>query len=386
MTKALTPIAIANLKPSDKRQEIPDGGCRGLYLIVQPTGRRTWAVRYRNADGKTRKLTLDGALSLAEARKAAAAALAEVQRGVDPGATKMQTEAKRGGDMVEALVADYVERYVRKNTRATTQAATVGVFDKIVLPAWRGRTVHDVKRRDVVELVDRVTDERGPYMANRVLAALSKFFGWLLARGVVETSPVAGVPYPGKQNPRNRALSDEEIKRFLAACEDLPEAHRDIYKLLLLTGARAREVSEMRWSEICWPDWMLPAERSKNKQAHLFPLSRQAQRILDAQHRVAGSDYVFGQRRSLGHAKGQLDAAMHLDTPWRTHDLRRTMGAGMQKLDVDWRVIEHALGHKLPGISAIYQTHEYEDEKREALQRWADHVEKLAPRRLKVVA
>src|SRR5205814_8254113 len=108
--------------------------------------------------------------------------LAEVQRGVDPGATKMQTEAKREGDMVEALVADYVERYVKKNTRPTTQAATVGVLEKIVLPAWRGRTVHDVKRRDVVELVARVTDERGPYMANRVLAALSKFFGWLLAR------------------------------------------------------------------------------------------------------------------------------------------------------------------------------------------------------------
>src|SRR5438874_363432 len=101
-------------------------------------------------------------------------------------------------------------------TKALTPNAIANLKPSDTRPEWRGRTVHDVKRRDVVELVDRVTDERGPYMANRVLAALSKFFGWLLARGVVETSPVAGVPYPGKQNPRNRALSDEEIKRFLA--------------------------------------------------------------------------------------------------------------------------------------------------------------------------
>jgi integrase len=386
MTKALTPVAIANLKPAVKRQEIPDGGCRGLYLIVQPTGRKAWAVRYRFND-KPRKLTLDGVTSLAEARKAATAALAEVQRGVDPGATKMQTEAKREGDVIEALVADYVERYVRKNTRATTQAATVGVFDKIVLPAWRGRTVHDGKRRDVVELVDRVTDERGPYMANRVLAALSKFFGWLLARGVVETSPVAGVPYPGKQNPRNRALSDDEVKKLLLACDDPDlDPHGDIYQLLLLTGARAREVAEMKFDEVDGDKWMLPAARSKNKQAHLFPLSRQARAIIAAQRRLTNSGFVFGWRRSFGHAKKKLDAKMQLTEKWRTHDLRRTMAAGMQKLGVDWRVVEHCLGHKMPGISAVYQVHEYASEKREALQAWADHVEKLAPRRLKVVA
>src|SRR5204863_6979941 len=91
MTKALTPIAIANLKPSDKRREIPDGGCRGLYLIVQPTGRKVWAVRYRFGE-RPRKLTLDGVTSLADARKRATAALADVERGVDPGAMKLRTD------------------------------------------------------------------------------------------------------------------------------------------------------------------------------------------------------------------------------------------------------------------------------------------------------
>jgi integrase len=343
-------------------------------------------VRYR-FNGKPRKLTLDSALSLAEARAAATAALREVDEGTDPGAVKVQAEVQRDRDVIDLMVPDYITRYVRKNTRPSSQAQTISAFERFILPAWRGRAVTEIKRRDVVELVDRVTDERGPYMANRVLAALSKFFGWLLARGVVETSPVAGVPYPGKQNPRNRALSDDEVKKLLLACDDPDlDPHGDIYQLLLLTGARAREVAEMKFDEVDGDKWMLPAARSKNKQAHLFPLSRQARAIIAAQRRLTNSGFVFGWRRSFGHAKKKLDAKMQLTEKWRTHDLRRTMAAGMQKLGVDWRVVEHCLGHKMPGISAVYQVHEYASEKREALQAWADHVEKLAPRRLKVVA
>jgi integrase len=373
----LTNLSIKNIEPAEGRQEIPDGGCRGLYLIVQPTGRRTWAVRYRFA-GKTRKMTLDGALGLAEARKAATAALHAVETGVDPAAVKLQIEAERGGDTVERLAADYVERHVKKKTRPSTQKATIGVFDNIVLPAWRGRTVHDVKRRDVIELVDRVADSRGPHMANRTAAALSKWFNWMLSRAVLESSPCVKLPHPGVNKPRERSLSDDEVAKLLRACDDLDPPLGDIYRLALLTGGRRREVLEMRWREVDGDKWMLPAERSKNGYKHLFPLSRQARKIIEAQPRVAGSDYVFGHVRSLGHPKEKLDAAMRTNEPWTMHDLRRTMTAALQKLKVDWEVRESMLGHKLPGIAGVYNVYRYADEKAEAYQLWADHVDKLA--------
>jgi integrase len=375
MAKALTNLSLANVKPADGRQEIPDGGCRGLYFIVQPTGRKAWAVRYR-FEGKTRKLTLDGSLTLAAARKAATDALHAVEQGVDPGAEKIQTEAKREGDTVERLVAEYIERHARKKTRPSTCGDTEGVFRREVLPAWRGRTVHDVRRRDVIELVERIADDR-PTMGNRTMAALSKFFKWLAARDVIAASPCVDVPQPTKTTARKRSLSDDEVKRLWRACRALPAPFGDMYRLLLLTGARVQEVGGMRWREVDGSAWLLPAERSKNGYEHLFSLSRQARAVVDAQPRT--SDFVFGAHRSgWSHMKRLLDAEMRLNEDWVNHDLRRTMSAGMQKLKVDSRVIEACLGHKEKGIARVYQVHDYADEKADALQRWADHVERIA--------
>jgi integrase len=88
---------------------------------------------------------------------------------------------------------------------------------------------------------------------------------------------------------------------------------------------------------------------------------------------------VFGAHRSgWSHMKRLLDAEMKLNAHWVNHDLRRTMSAGMQKLKVDSRVIEACLGHKEKGIARVYQVHDYADEKADAYQRWADHVERIA--------
>jgi integrase len=385
VAKALTNIAIANVKPADSRREIPDGGCRGLYFIVQPTGRKAWAVRYR-FEGKTRKMTLDSKLTLAEARRTATAALADVERGVDPGAEKIQLEAKREGDTVGRLAAEYIQRHVTRKTRPSTARATVGIFDRTILPAWRDRSVHDVRRRDVIEMVERVADDR-PFMANRTKSALSKFFNWLASRDVIESSPCVGVGHPTKSRPRDRALSDDEAKRLLRACDALPAPFGDVYRLLLLTGARCHEVAQMRWREVDGDQWMLPAERSKNHEKHLFPLSRQARAIIERQPRIVRSEYVFGAHRSgWSHMKKRLDAAMRTNEPWQNRDLRRTVATGMQKLRIDARVIESALGHKPRGIVGVYQVHDWADEKADAYQRWADHVDELMPPHLRVVA
>ena len=123
MAKTLTTKGIENTKPGAVRQEIPDGGCRGLYLVVQPSGRKAWAVRYRH-DGKPKKLTLDRTLTLAGARKAATDALHEVAQGRDPAAQKFAARAgaekartARAADTVEQWAAHFIERHAKKKTR-----------------------------------------------------------------------------------------------------------------------------------------------------------------------------------------------------------------------------------------------------------------------------
>src|SRR5262245_50487473 len=159
MAKPLTVKKIENIKPTTARQEIADGGCRGLYLIVQPSGRRAWCVRYRFG-GKTRKLTLDGIDGLAEARKAATTALHELDRGHDPALLKFDATAKaekeaatRAGDTVDNLATQFIERHVLKHTRPNSQYMYQGAFRRNILPAWRGRSIHDIRRRDVIELL-----------------------------------------------------------------------------------------------------------------------------------------------------------------------------------------------------------------------------------------
>jgi integrase len=155
-----------------------------------------------------------------------------------------------------------------------------------------------------------------------------------------------------------------------------------------LTGARRNEVSRMRWSEIDPKRrlWVLPAARSKNRCEHPIPLSTQAWAILEALPRFAGCDFVFtlnGRTPIAGWDKirRRLSAKAGIaDTTWRLHDLRRTTASGLQRLGIRTEVIERALNHRsgvFRGIVSTYQTHDYADEIRIALQRWGDHVERI---------
>src|SRR5262249_39818073 len=332
MAKALTAKYIASIKPTAQTQEIRDGGCRCLYLVVHPTGRKSWAVRYR-FQGRTRKLTLDAGLTLAEAHKAAAAALNELARGNDPAALKFdaqakaeQAEADRKRDTVEHHANLFFEQHVNRNTRPKSQQQTRHVFYNIALPAWRSRVIHDIKRRDIHDLVYGVA-VRHPVMGNRALAHLSKFFNWLVGRGVIEASPCAGIPRPSKERPRERILSDDEIKALWNACETIGGAAGHVIKLLLLTGQRYSEVVGMPRGEISGDVWTLSPDRTKNDRKHEVPLSKQALAIIEAMP-VKGEDFVFttSKTRRLGNmdrAKTLLDGQMNPKESWVLHDLRR---------------------------------------------------------------
>jgi integrase len=402
--KALTSVAVAAAKPRRNaagelvRTEYPDRGS-GLYLVVQPGGAKSWCVRYRH-NGRPRKFTLgpagDGGLTLAAAREAAAAARHSVERGVDPAAEWLAAQkpakaAERSKDLsdadaVETLVAQFMEIHAKRKTREITWISYERIFRRLVVPPWRGRTVHEVKRRDVIALVENIAANT-PHMANRLLAVLSKFFSWLVARDVLEMSPCAGVERPFIEVARDRTLSDDEIVKVWSACADLDRAG-DYAKLLLLTGARRAELGAARWDELD-PDrrtLTIPASRSKNRRAHVIPLVSVAWDIVAAQPRLADSPYLFPAKRGGGplanyhHLKDRIDARVRLARPWRFHDLRRSAASGMQRLGVRVEVIESCLNYtsgSFAGIVGIYQRHDYTQERRAAHQRWADHIEQI---------
>jgi integrase len=382
MAKALTAKSVENVKPLAQTQEIPDGGCRGLYLIVHPTGKKSWAVRYR-FEHRTRKLTFDAGLTLAEARAAATTALHELARGNDPAAQKFEAQAKaekaeadRNRDTVEHLAHLFIEQYAKRNTRPNSWRQAIHVFDDIVLPAWRGRVIHDIQRRDIRDLVEGVA-EKHPVMANRALGHLSKFFNWLLERDVIEASPCAGIRMPAKEHARERLLDDSEIRRLWLATETLDSTACACVRLLLLTGQRRNEIASLKWSEVKGDTLELPVARMKAKRPHLVPLSTQAAAIIASLPQTG--DYVFGRSPvwHMDRIKQALDAQMGDTPPWVIHDLRRTAASGMAALRIPVPTIEKILDHRsgtFRGIVGVYQLYDFATEKRDALQRWSDHV------------
>jgi integrase len=388
MAKALTDIAIANLKPRAKAYLVPDGGARGLYVKVEPTGHRSMLSIYRNAAGVQRKLFYPAGTSLAGARKLHADAMLAVAQGRDPATEKRaakvaasKTATQQERDCIEAQVAKFLASRHVTGLRLNSRRQLRYCLNNEVLPAWAGRTVHSINRRDNRELLESVAETR-PIMANRVHTTLSKFWKQLVVDEVIAVNPLLGLSRPTKhEKRRHRVLLDPEIKAYVKACNVLSEQARACMLLLLYLGQRRSEVAGMLWSELIDGVWTLPPSRTKNARKHVVMLPEQLMAILEALPRIG--DYVFGES-PLGHfdrIKRELDAVMKPREPWVVHDLRRTCATGLQSLGVRREVTEAVLNHHSgggrSGVLETYQTFGYEPERRDALQRWADKVDMI---------
>ena len=184
----LTETGVKNLKPtSDKREEIPDALLPGLYLIVQPSGVKSWAVRYR-CNGKPGKYTLGKypVIKLGDAREQARDVLNMAAKGDDPSAEKRRTK-EAPSDAVEDVVEDYIKRYVEVNTKPRSAVETNRALRQRIVPAWRGRSIRDITRRDIIDLLEDIAVE-APATANRTKATISGLFNWCLDRGILDNS------------------------------------------------------------------------------------------------------------------------------------------------------------------------------------------------------
>jgi integrase len=212
------------------------------------------------------------------------------------------------------------------------------------------------------------------------MSAIKKLFAWSLDRGAISVHPLVGLRKPGLERSRDRVLTDEELKSFWRATEELGFPFGPAFQLMALTGQRRGEVAGMRRSQIDLEEavWTIPASIAKNGRAHEVPLSTAVLDVIQSLPRFVGSDLVFtttgtGAISGFGRAKIRIDFMMQANE-WRLHDLRRTAASGMARLGVAPHVIEKVLNHvsgEISGVAAVYNRHGYTAEKREALTQWS---------------
>jgi integrase len=264
-----------------------------------------------------------------------------------------------------------------------------------VLSAWRHRDARTIKPREVIELLDPIVERGSPVMANRVASILSQLFRFGVHRAIVEDSPVKLLYRPGgREKPRQRVLSDAELRVFLAdrraATRFARLAH--VIIVLLLTGQRRGELAGARWAhvDLYARTWRIPPEHSKNGRPHTVPLSDWA--VLEFMElrslagksawvlpNADGSGPLDAKLLTRGLAKCQKRFQELGIGAFTLHDLRRTCRTGLARLRVPPHIAERVLNHVQDKIPATYDVHDYLDEKRDALQKWAQFLGGLLP-------
>jgi integrase len=393
----LTKIAIDNLKPRPSRYEVPDGN--GLYVVVQPSGRKSWALRFR-IGGKPRKLTFDRGLSLAEARAAAAKAMVEVEKDNDPTiAKRKRKEVQRvaAANTFRSVAEAYLRHEGRKkgNDRLRSLEWRRAQLERLIYPTLGDLPVAAIKRRAVIDLLDKieygelvnpktgVLIRGGATMAHSTLAIVRKIMRWHAVRDEEYVAPI--VPGMARIAPakhaRSRTLTDGELKAVWRTAELRgTDPFAAMVRFLLLTGARRGEAAALTWDEIDGSDWILPPARNKVKVELVRPLSKSAQVVLAGQPRIIDCPYVFTYgRRALSafsQLKDNFDGTCGV-VGWTLHDLRRTARTLMSRAGVNSDTAEQCLGHLLHGVKKTYNRDDFREQKKLAFDALAALIDRI---------
>jgi integrase len=404
----LTDKFLQSVKPSAARRlEIRDLGCGGLEFRVTSAGVKSWSFRFRDAAGKQTRATIGEypSIGLKAARAAADAMRSVVAAGGNPVEEKREARrtagAKTFGALAARYLAEHAERQKRSHKRDTRN------LELHVLPHWHNRAAAAIKRGDVIELVEGLISADKPTLANRIQSLVSSIFTFGMDAAVVEANPCHRLKKRGIETVGRRVLSDDEIQLFWSGIIEPTRARRAgiALRLALLTGARISEIAGICRAELehigerSRAAWIIPGTRTKNRREHLIPLAPLAADIvlellaeLDpgsayllptrSRHRdgpIRGNtltqamDY-FG-RRLAGHAVAVRTWRAEPPTP---HDLRRTLETRLAGLRIPKEIRDRVLNHVSGDVgSKHYNLHDYADEKREALNRWADVVEAI---------
>src|SRR3990172_7120504 len=268
----LTKSAIDGLSTPVKDTVYWDSGCPGFGVKITPKGRKVFIVLYRagGAGSRLRKYTIGpyGRVTLHQARIAALKIFAARTEGRDPAAEKQQARRRLVADRVEDLVELFIGEHVSK-TRSAREISRL--LRREIIPSWGTRSVHELGKRQVIDLVTEIAARGTPAAANKLLKVVKTFFGWCVARAILDLSPANGVAAPTRERARDRVLDDKELARIIRAARQIGGPHGGIVELLALTGQRREEIAQLTWDEIdlASQSWTLPASRTKNGKPHL---------------------------------------------------------------------------------------------------------------------
>ena len=380
----LTKSVIVDLPTPAKDVVYWDAACPGFGVKVTPAGRKVFVVLYRTggAGSRLRKYTIGpyGRVTLHQARVSAQRVFAARLEGRDLAAERRDARKRVVADRVEDLLEAFITQHVSQNrsARATSQML------RRELRAWNGRSIHEISKRDVVEVVSAVEQRGALVAANTTLKAIKTFLRWCVGRAVLDQSPAEGIPLPTKEVARDRLLNDDELARVIVAARQIGGPYGGIVELLALTGQRREEAAGCVWDEIDLHSriWTLPNLRTKNAKPHTVHLSDQVIAVL-SQASKRGK-FVFSAAgthsfQNFSNAKRELDVISGV-TGWHLHDLRRTCVSGMAGLGVAPHVADKILNHQsgtISGVAAVYQRHQFLAERKDALERWGTHVAQI---------
>jgi integrase len=408
VTKPLTDTQIRALPlPASGQTDIPDVRSPGLFLRLS-RGAKVWTFRFTTPNtGKRQRMTLAKYpdLSLGDARERADELRKLVALGINPIEVKRTERADAPTRTFKALADRYLKEHARRFKKSAD--ADDRNLRLHILPKWGKRTYRSITRADIIELIEGLIADDKPVLANRVQSLISKVFSFAVDAALIDANPAVRLKKRGKETARTRTLDDSEVRLFWARIMS-PPVSKPVgvaLRLALLTGLRAGEVSGLHRGEIISLDnaeyaaLLIPGERTKNKRAHLVPLSPMArQLVLDAIGLAGeGEDYVFPHRveedeatdpHTLARAMERFaedldaeaeDAAPGTDTwtanPPTPHDLRRTFSTRLSALGVSKEIRDTLMNHVANDVgSRHYDQHEKLSEKKHALNLWASAV------------
>jgi integrase len=366
--RLLTDRFCAGAKPrgNEIQTDYFDANCTGLALRVSDS-HKSWTFHYTL--GKRKRLTFGAypMLSLAGARTRADEARAAIAEGKDPSLT--------GGETLRDICDSYMKR---EGSQLRSAQWRQRALERHVYPTLGFRPIAEIRRGEIVRLLDRIEEASGPEMASQTLAIIRKVMNWHATRTDDFSSPIVrGMSRTRRsEQARDRVLTDDEIRKVWATDKGVFSAY---VRFLLLTAARRNEASEMTWEEIDGDDWTLPAARNKTKLDLVRPLSKAASKIIKALPKSGNVVFTtHGTTPITGFSdfKAAFDKASGTKG-WTIHDLRRTARSLMSRAGVPTDHAERCLGHVIGGVRGTYDRHEYHEEKARAFAMLAAEIERI---------
>jgi integrase len=388
MRTKLTPGFISKAEPPTATDRVIywDEAMPGFGLMVTRAGHKSFILQYRASHRSRRMLIGDSKkIGLDKARNEAKKALGGVASGGDPLQERRKIEAQ-----AENTFQSICEEYLRREgARLRSKSQLEGALRRVVYvkpdssePRLGSRQIDDIRRSDIVRLLDKIEDERGPVAADFALAVIRKIMSWHARRSDDFRSPI--VSGMARSNPserkRERILSDDELRAFWKASGESTGPFGPLLRFTLLTAARRMEAASLTHRDIVDGDWIIPGTRYKTKTETVLPLSKAAQDVLVSVPRIEGVDYVFttGTKPIGGFSqfKSKFDQKAGL-SDWTIHDLRRTARSLMSRAGVPTDHAERCLGHAMGGVRGTYDRHAYHAEKKQAFEALAAQIDRI---------